>query len=313
LRLDIAAQTDAGRRKKNNEDAYGVFRENFEGLQFFKEGALLVVADGLGGHMGGEIASKLAVSIMRDMLKEPRTDAEPEGGNENAQGPLPTMCQWVKQANKSVYQTNIDLVQEGRPMGTTLLAALVEPKRVWITNVGDSRAYHIRDGEIIAMTEDHSWVDEQVKQGLMSKAEAEADSRKNIVTRSIGTGEDVDADTYCWHTAPGDMLMLCSDGLVNMVDNKSIKEEFQKGGTAADITSRLVALANENGGKDNITVIVANVSPNLPGLMYAKMRALARNHGVRALWLLITLLLVFGGFALGYMLGMQDFFGLEGT
>lgn len=281
MRLDIAAQTDTGRRKRNNEDACGVFREDTPGLQLFDEGALLVVADGLGGHANGEIASKLAVSMVRDVLKDPAPAVEDADEVEASEsGPLPNLRNVMLKANDSIYQTNRDAGNVKRPMGTTLLAAVVQPKVAYIANIGDSRAYHIREGEIVNVTEDHSWVDEQVKAGLMSKAEAETDQRKNIVTRCIGTHAEITVDTYRWFVVPGDMVMLCTDGLVNMVPDKDIKKEFRIGGTAAEIAQRLVALANENGGKDNITVIIATISPSFVRMLRLQVRSMLRRGGI---------------------------------
>lgn len=282
MRLDIAAQTDIGRRKKKNEDACGVFREDTPDLRLFDEGALLVVADGLGGHANGEIASKLAVSMVRDVLKNPPAPEGDDDADPRDAGPLPQLRTAITKANESIYQTNRDLGHGSRPMGTTLLAAVVQPRRVYIANVGDSRAYQFREGEIIAVTEDHSWVDEQVKLGLMSRAEAETDQRKNIVTRCVGTHADTSVDTYLWHLVPGDMLLLCTDGLVNMVSDKDIKREFTRGGTAAEIAQRLVAKANDNGGKDNITVIVASISPAAARLVWLRARAFLRRRGLTA-------------------------------
>ncbi|MCC6142562.1 MAG: serine/threonine-protein phosphatase [Candidatus Hydrogenedentes bacterium] len=311
MRLDIAAQTDTGRRKKKNEDSYGVFREG-PGIKFFHEGALLCVADGLGGHIGGDIASKLAVSLVKDILQHdaPAVPHEGEDVDERDEGPLPELRAAIRRANDSIFQTNKDLIgsqekgaEKIRPMGTTVLTALVQPRRVYIGNVGDSRAYHIREGEIIARTEDHSWVDEQVKQGLMSKAEAEMDHRKNIVTRCVGTHSDITVDTYRWHIVPGDMILLCSDGLVNMVNDKELTAEFRKHGTAADIAQRLVALANENGGKDNITVIVASISPPPARQFYLRVRTFFRWHGVTIGWILGAILYGAALFAAGWFLG----------
>jgi serine/threonine protein phosphatase PrpC len=280
MRLDIAAQTDIGRRKQRNEDFCGVYREDTPGLRLFSEGALLCVADGLGGHGGGDVASKLAVSVFKDILKEEAPQFNDPESPEAQAGPLLLMRNYIKKANDTVFKTNQDLVLQGpesRPMGTTLLTALIEPRKAWIGTVGDSRAYHIREGEIIAMTEDHSWVDEQVKLGLMSKAEALTDRRKNIVTRCVGTHEEITVDTYLWHIVPGDMVLLCSDGLVNMATDQEILAEFRKNGTAAEIAQRLVTLANENGGKDNITVIVANVSPSIFRLLFLRLRSIIRR------------------------------------
>ncbi len=314
MRLDIAAQTDIGRRKSKNEDSCGVFRDDTPGLRLFDEGALLCVADGLGGHAGGEIASKLAVSIMRDILKlDPVPEpTDPTEVDERDAGPLPILRQAIQKANESIYQTNQDVVmqnlnsQEGknRPMGTTLLSAIVTPKYLYVGNVGDSRCYLIRDGDIISVTEDHSWVDEQVKLGLMSKAEAATDRRKNIVTRCVGTHADITVDTYRWSIVPGDWLLLCTDGLVNMVPDRDIVKEFRRHGTAAEIAQRLVALANENGGKDNITVIAAAVSPAVPRLIILRLRSFLRRGGFT--WKGMIALLAYGiaCFAAGYLLHM---------
>ncbi len=300
MRLDIAAQSDMGRRKKSQEDYYAVYREDAPDVQFFDEGALLCIADGLGGHIGGEIASKLAVSTFCEHIKR-IPPPEPEEG-EDEPDPIPLMKEWIVRANKNVWQTNQDLIKDGKPMGSTLLAVLIHPRKAYISNIGDSRCYHIRDGEILERTEDHSWVDEQVKMGLMSKAEAAIDARKNYVTRCIGTHEDVEGDGYKWHIVPGDWLLLCTDGLVNMVTDNEICDEFRKGGTAAEIAGRLVNLANENGGKDNITVVVANISPNPFRMVAMQLRAFWRKHGPNLLWFFVTLLFGALCFAAGFLL-----------
>jgi protein phosphatase len=299
MRIDIAAQTDIGRRKDKNEDNYGVFREDTPGLQLFQEGAMLCVADGLGGHIGGEIASKLAVSLMKDTLTQP--PPPPAADAEEDTGPLPALQQGVINANQRVYATNQDLIQEGKPMGTTLLAVVLTPRKAYIGNVGDSRCYHIRDGDIIARTEDHSWVDEQVKLGLMSKAEAERDARKNVVTRCIGTHPEVEMDSYIWHIVPGDMLLLCSDGLVNMVKDSDIAEEFRKNASPAEIAHRLVDAANENGGKDNITVVVADINPSTTTLLRRRVMTFSRKRGAKVV--LILAFLIWGAlcFSAGYL------------
>lgn len=287
MRLDIAAQTDIGRRKQKNEDYYGVFHDDTPGLNLFKEGVLLCVADGLGGHLGGEIASKLAVSLVKDVLKEAPVEDTNEIVDVTGCGPLPNLRNAIHRANASIYRTNQDMVKDGKPMGTTVLSALIQPKKAYIANVGDSRSYHLREGEFIDRTEDHSWVDEQVKQGLMSKAEAATDFRRNIVTRCVGTHPEIVVDTYQWNIVPGDMVLLCTDGLVNMVSDADILEEFRKNGTAAEIAQRLVALANENGGKDNITVVIASISPNPFTLVYLKTRAFFRRHRITPAVLLL--------------------------
>jgi protein phosphatase len=307
MRLDIAALSDVGRRKKNNEDSYVIVREGAKNLNLFKEGALVCVADGLGGHTGGEIASKLAVKIVGELIKEkpPRAPQNEDTVDERNDGPLPKVRAAIEKANESIFQTNKDLVRTRRPMGTTLLTAIITPKKIFIGNVGDSRCYHIRDGEILAQTEDHSWVDEQVKMGLMSKSEAETDRRKNIVTRCVGTHEEVTVDTYRWHIVPGDMLLMCTDGLVNMVKDDEIKREFQRNGSAAEIAHRLVTKANEYGGKDNITVVVVNISPAPIRMIYMRISHFLRRNGIGLAW--AAFLIVYGALAFlaGWVLRAQ--------
>jgi len=297
VRIHYATQTDVGRRKDRNEDYFGVFREDAPGLTFFKEGALFLVADGLGGHAGGEIASKLGVSIVKDLIKEPPPEP-PEDPDADA-GYLPVIRKYIKQANDNIFRTNQELVKGNRPMGTTMLAVLALRNKVFIGNVGDSRCYLVRAGEIIEKTIDHSWVDEQVKLGLMSKSEAESDLRRNIVTRSVGTHEEVVVDTYRWHMVPGDVLLMCTDGLINMVKDVDINAEFQKRATPAEIAQRLVNRANENGGKDNITVIVAHISPNLFQLMVTYAVRFFRKHWQQLMWTLLALLFGAACFVVG--------------
>ena len=299
MRIDIAGQTDIGRRKKANEDTFGIFREDEPNLALFKQGTLVCVADGLGGHMGGEIASKLAVSILRDSLKE---ELPKENGEAHDESVLDLMKRYVTLANASVYQTNADLATGSKPMGTTLITSLIEPRKVYLCNVGDSRCYHIREGHIIERTEDHSWVDEQVKLGLMSKSEAEVDPRKNVVTRSIGTRAEVAIDSYLWHIVPGDWLLVCSDGLVNMVSDQDITNEVVSGARASDIVARLIDLANANGGKDNITVVAANISPTAGHMFAANVRAFFKKNGVKLLWALIIVLVLIAGLVGGYII-----------
>jgi protein phosphatase len=300
MRIDIAAQTDIGRRKKKNEDFFGVFREDTKDLKLFKSGALLCVADGLGGHTGGEIASKLAVSNVKDVLKQPAPEAT---GEDSDQGPIPLLRKFILSANETIFRTNQDLIKSNRPMGTTLLTAIVSPRKAYIANVGDSRAYHLRDGEIVSRTEDHSWVDEQVKLGLMSRAEAEVDDRRHMVTRSIGTHPEVEVDSYVWHVVPGDMLLLCTDGLINMVKDQEIREVFTTLPGPAEITKRLVDMANDNGGRDNITVVVADIMPSVGTILQRRIVSFSKRRGAGIVYL--ATMLVFGAlcFVLGHFFG----------
>lgn len=299
MRLAIGHLSDIGRRKKRNEDHYGVFGEDTPGLELFREGALLCIADGLGGHIGGDIASKLAVSHFKDMLKEPRPE-EREDAEVPYEGLYALLREWLGKANSAIYHTNADLVKDGKPMGTTLCAALVEPGKVHVINVGDSRCYLIRGGEILAATKDHSWVDEQVELGLMSREEAESDRRRNLVTRSVGTHPSVVSDTYTWDIAAGDALLLCSDGLINMVDDATICAEIAQGGTPQDIVQRLVDLANEHGGKDNVTVILAQIGIGVVEKAAQHVKSFWRHHGKAVLKTLLALIFGAACFAAGF-------------
>ncbi len=304
MKLDIAGLSDKGRKKEKNEDFFGIFRTESTDIKLFEDGALLIVADGLGGHIAGDVASKLAVSLIKDILKQ-----EPWQENKNDEvkdlrdeGPLPLLRDAFQKANESIYKTNKDLVKGSRPMGTTALAAIIIPGKIYIANVGDSRAYHIRNGEILEYTEDHSWIDEQVKQGLMSRSEAEKDTRKHVVTRCIGTHADIEIDVYRWHPVSGDILLLCTDGLTNMVSDEQILEIIRKGGTAGEIAQKLVNLANENGGKDNITAIVTIIEPKLFQQLFLKTRLFWRKHSGKILKLLFLLIYGFLCGTLGYFL-----------
>jgi len=308
VRLDIAALSDIGRRKKKNEDSYGLLRAGDEGVRLFQEGALLTVCDGLGGHIGGDIASKLAVSIVKDIAK--MTLPQNADFRDEGESLIYMLRSAIERSNQSIYRTNMDIPDNPRPMGTTVLSCIVTPRKVYVGNLGDSRCYHLRDGEIVARTEDHSWVDEQVKLGLMSKAEAETDPRKNVVTRCAGTHPEVVVDTYAWDIFPGDMILLCSDGLVNMVPDSDIKNMFLQYGSSAEIAQQLVSRANENGGKDNITVIIAHISPSPVRMLAIRSRAFFRRHGLGMGW--IIFLLIYGiicagvGYALQLLYPLAD-------
>ena len=300
---DVAGVSHIGRRKAKNEDSYGVFDEKQPGLRLFQQGMLVAVADGLGGHIGGDIASKLAVSLVKDMLREdPPQEADRDSEREDAYY-LELIERLMLRANESIYKTNLDLVKGKRPMGTTLCVALIRPRQIYLGNVGDSRAYLFRNGRFVAQTTDHSWVDEQVKQGLMTQAQAEKDKRKNLLTRSIGTHPEIEVDTYQWRSEAGDQLLLCTDGLINMVPDGSIAQILNKPLMAQEKANTLVDMANENGGRDNITVVLSTINPDKRQLQRLKRQAWLKenSHNIKtsvyvALYGLVCLLI-------GYIMG----------
>jgi protein phosphatase len=249
--LNILAfgQTDVGMRRDHNEDNYLVDDEQ----------RLYVVADGMGGHLGGEMASMLAVSTIRDTVRDERKKL-----NGSHQGPieqhpalmiLPTA---VKRACAAIFHKAQE-VPELQGMGTTVTGLAFEDGYAFFGHVGDSRAYLIRDGHIEQLSEDHSLVNEQLKAGLITPDQARMSRFKHIITRSVGFEEDVAVDTMVVPVQEGDVYVLCSDGLANLVSTLEIRDcvfdNFLR-----DAPRSLITLANERGGDDNITVVVAYVN-----------------------------------------------------
>lgn len=302
--IDVAAATHIGRKKDKNEDSFGVFDSTYPGVRLFQQGMLIAVADGLGGHVGGDIASKLSISMLKDVLKEDPPTENDWGSEREEAFYLSAIERAMVRSNDSIFQTNRDLVKGKRPMGTTLCAALIRPHFVFLGNVGDSRAYLFRDGRFVTQTEDHSWVDEQVKQGLMTQADADRDNRRNLVTRCIGTHETIEVDTYQWHVESGDQVLLCTDGLINMVEDVHIEEILQKEITPQEKVDELIALANSNGGKDNVTVILAWVDPDVKALRAMRAKAWLRKQQGRIRLTVLLSLFGFVCFLAGFLTGL---------
>jgi protein phosphatase len=227
-----AAVTDPGRRRRHNEDAYVL------------EPPLFAVADGMGGAQAGEIASRIAASVLRD-------SGDPQGED--------AVVALIEEANRRVYEAAAtDDARSG--MGTTMTAALVEDDSVRIGHVGDSRAYRIRDGRLEQLTEDHSLVGELVRSGRLSPEEADVHPQRSVITRVLGTDPEVDVDTFSVETRPGDIFMLCSDGLTSMVDDRTILDIVERNRSNLDRAARaLVEAANRGGGEDNITVVAFEI------------------------------------------------------
>jgi protein phosphatase len=225
----VASITDTGRRRRHNEDAYVC------------EPPLFAVADGMGGAQAGELASNLAAAALRDEGSR--------GGGEDRVDEL------IQEANRRVYERQTQ-DSSATGMGTTMTVALVEDGRVAIGHVGDSRAYLIRDQRLEQLTEDHSLVAELVRSGKLSPEEAEAHPQRSVITRALGTDPDVDVDTFSVETKPGDLFLLCSDGLTAMVDDTTILREVERNrGDLSAAAKALVKAANRGGGDDNITVV----------------------------------------------------------
>ncbi len=229
-----ASLSDTGRRRRHNEDAYVC------------EPPLFAVADGMGGAQAGELASNLAAAALRD-------EGSRGGGEERVD-------ELIQEANRRVYERQTqDSSASG--MGTTMTVALVEDGHVAIGHVGDSRAYLIRGRKLEQLTEDHSLVAELVRSGKLSPEEAEAHPQRSVITRALGTDPDVDVDTFSVETKPGDLFLLCSDGLTSMVDDDTILREADRNRSdLAAAAKALVQAANKGGGEDNITVVFFEIA-----------------------------------------------------
>ena len=231
MRVTAAAATDVGLVREGNEDSY------------LTEGPLFAVADGMGGHRGGEVASQLAVETLEKLFKE-------------GAGDLPDQ---VQEANRVVFERSV-LDRKVAGMGTTLTAALVEGDRVRLAHVGDSRAYLLRDGTLRLLTEDHTLVHRMVSEGEISKEEAETHPQRSVLTRALGVDTVVDVDDDSLQVRPGDRLLLCTDGLTSMVSEDEIEDVLRTVPDPQEAAQRLVRMANEAGGVDNTTVVILDFS-----------------------------------------------------
>jgi len=251
-RLQISARgvTDVGRRRDHNEDAFLVDADL----------GLFVVADGMGGHAGGGTASALAVETIRARMRAACEAAPALFADPGAPGSsrLPELLrQAVEEACRSIYHA----AQEDPSlagMGTTVTAALLVKDSGFVAHVGDSRCYLARGEQIFQISEDHSLVNEQLKAGAITEEEARSSRFRNIITRSVGFEEEVLVDVMGLEVKTGDTLVLCCDGLSNLVADDEICR-IATDGPLAEAPEKLVALANERGGDDNITVIVVKI------------------------------------------------------
>jgi serine/threonine protein phosphatase PrpC len=235
-----AALSHAGRKRRQNEDAYVL------------EPPLFAVADGMGGARAGEIASSLAAAALQ----------ESDGNGASGEARVAAL---IEEANRRVFRRATE-DREASGMGTTMTVALVEEDRVAIGHVGDSRAYLIREGRLEQLTDDHSLVAELVRSGKLTPEEAEIHPQRAVITRAVGTEPDVDVDTFSVQGEPGDLFLICSDGLTDMVDEATILAAVEQNrGDLKAAAKELVSAANRVGGEDNITVVFFELLAVEPG------------------------------------------------
>jgi protein phosphatase len=222
-------QSDRGRQRQGNEDSY------------FVRSPLFVVADGMGGAQAGEVASQMAVESFDRGL--------PDGT------PAEGLARIVEEANRRIHERSQSDAQRAG-MGTTVTAAYVGEGEVTIAHVGDSRAYLLRDGDLIRLTRDHSLVGELVERGKLTEEQAETHPQRSVITRALGPEPDVQVDVQAYHARGGDRFLLCSDGLTSMIPEARVKEILEASESLADAGRELIAAANDAGGRDNITVLL---------------------------------------------------------
>ena len=239
LTYEAAAKTDCGRMRAANEDAFG----------YSLEQGIFVVCDGMGGAAAGEVASNLAV---KEFL---RWFAENQPSDFTSADIASSLREAVDQANRAIHRKSV-VIPELHGMGTTLVGIFVHEHHIWIVNIGDSRCYRLHDGVMEQCTHDHSLVEEQVRLGRMTAAEAARSPMRNVITRAVGTRTDVAADVVEYDVAEGDIFLLCSDGLTKELRDVQIERLLREAHSPGEACERLVESANWAGGRDNITCLV---------------------------------------------------------
>jgi serine/threonine protein phosphatase PrpC len=248
--LEIVSQTNPGMVRSHNEDS----------VTYDADLGLVVLADGMGGYNAGEVASGIAVSVLSREVRHHLEGARPEDvdadGNELG---VKLLRDNVKKANLSIFHAAQSQPQYAG-MGTTIVTALFYDDRVAVVHVGDSRMYRLRGEDFEAITRDHSLLQEQIDSGLISKADARLSKNKNLVTRAVGIDADVEPEFHMHEVMVGDIYLLCSDGLNDMVEDGDIGATLQMLQNNLPLAaSQLIQLANDNGGRDNVSVILVKV------------------------------------------------------
>lgn len=240
MHFTCAARTDVGIVRSGNEDNYLMLADR----------GLFIVADGMGGHAAGEVASDMAVRTIARNLGSLRGLSADEAAAR--------MSESIRSANGEIFSRTVG-EQDKRGMGTTVTVLALLPNRYIIGQVGDSRAYLLRDGEIIQLTKDHSYVQEQVDAGLLTAEQARVHPYSNVITRCVGAGEDVTPDILAGDLQEGDIVLLASDGLTGMLEDEQLAAILASEHGPQEWVDQMIAEANHRGGLDNITAIVIKI------------------------------------------------------
>lgn len=249
LRIEVAGETNVGMKRAHNEDNFSII----------EEGGLYIVADGMGGHASGEVASKMAVDALKEFFESTSNDPErtwpykmdrSRGYEENR------LITGIKLANLRIYESaQRDSRQRG--MGTTIVSLFAVEDGVYVAHVGDSRVYRVRDGKLEQLTEDHSLLNDYIKMRRLTPEEIANFPHKNVIVRALGMKDTVKVDTRYEQPRAGDVYVLCSDGLCGPISDDEILELVVEHQDLRVAASKLIERANANGGPDNITVVLA--------------------------------------------------------
>jgi serine/threonine protein phosphatase PrpC len=270
LRIQAGARTDLGRVRKNNEDCY----------QIEPALNLYVLSDGMGGEAHGEVASNLVVeTIVTHCQQAENSRTTPIFGE-----PQPDVSERTNRLASAIHLANRKVFEmaeanpEQRGMGATIVTAWIDGQKLSLAHVGDSRAYLLRAGSLDQLTADHSLVAEKVRVGILTPQEADASELQSVLTRAVGTSVNVQVDADEQMLLVGDSLLLCSDGLSRMVTDPEIASTLLTSTSAQEAADRLIELANENGGQDNVTAIVVRVLQKSEGVL-DRLKVWKRNSG----------------------------------
>ena len=250
--LEVATATHPGMVRSHNEDSIAADPEI----------GLAVLADGMGGYNAGEVASGIAVELIRTEVKKAVTDATPE--QLNGTGVETLITEHAERANAAIYQAAQSQPQYSG-MGTTLVVAMWHDNRISVGHIGDSRLYRLRGPTFEQVTRDHSLLQEQIDSGMITREQARHSQNKNLVTRAVGIDPQVEAEVHTYDVQQGDIYMLCSDGLSDMVSDEDIQLTLSSLQTNLPLAAQqLVQQANDNGGRDNVSVILVRVTRDYP-------------------------------------------------
>lgn len=256
LRARASGLSDVGVIRSHNEDCFDIDPEN----------QVFVVADGMGGHSHGEIASRLAIDAIRDFVE--RTADQDATLPFEMDARLSRHGNRIRAAIRVAHERVLKAIRQDASlhgMGTTVVGLLLDNGSAAVAHVGDSRAYRLRDGRLELLTQDHTWVNEQVVAGFLSEEQARSHPLKNVVTRALGGDTEVDIDVREWPVEKGDLFLLCSDGLTTMLTDDEILARLRAGERLEEISSRLVRDANARGGYDNVSVVLVRIEPSDAG------------------------------------------------